>query len=82
VIPLYFLLLMADGRKLRGKLLDRLTLAPRGRILEGQEGLFLTEHDLSLAYAIGRDQPEERSLLEHPRGAPSFDERAGSGPSS
>jgi hypothetical protein len=77
---LYFLLLMADGRKLRGKLLDRLTMRPRGQVLGGQARLITSDYDLWRAYPIDRDESVGGAGRDHQRGVPSPDERAGAGP--
>lgn len=77
---MYFLLLMADGRKLRAKLLDRLTMGPRGQALGEQARLITSGYDLWRAYPLDRGQPEGGNGRDHPRGVPSPDERAGAGP--
>ena len=77
---MYLLLLMADGRKLRGKLLDRLTMMPRGQALGGQARLITSDYDLWRAYPLDRDDAEGGNGRDHPRGVPSPDDRAGSGP--
>lgn len=71
---------MADGRKLRGKLLDRLTMMNRGRILEGQARLITSEYDGWLAYPHDRDEPGDGNGHDQSRGASAPDNRAGAEP--
>jgi hypothetical protein len=73
----YFLLLMADGRRLQGKLLDRLTLESGGRTLAGQARLSASGYDPWLAYPVDRAETEGGKGRDHPEGVPSPDERAG-----
>lgn len=77
---MYFLLLLADGRKLRARLLDRLTMMNRGQVLEGQARLITSDYDLWRAYPHDRDEAEGGTGPDHRQGVPSPDERAGAGP--